>query len=60
MEVNKIKKVDMGGLSKKEQSTMKKHAEHHSLAHLKYMIGVMRNGKSFKEAHMLAQKKVGK
>ena len=60
MAINKIKKINMGGLSKRQQSTMKKHAEHHSLEHLKYMIGVMRNGKSFSEAHKLAQKKVGK
>ena len=30
------------------------------MAHMKYMIGVMRNGKSFSEAHEIAMKKIGK
>lgn len=60
MEMKKIKKLDMDGLSKKEQATMKKHSGHHSMEHMKYMIGVMRNGKSFSEAHEIAMKKVGK
>ena len=50
----KIKKMNMDGLSDKEKSTMKKHSSHHSLAHMKYMIGAMRNGKSFTEAHEIA------
>lgn len=56
----KIKKMNMDGLSDKEKSTMKKHSSHHSLAHMKYMIGAMRNGKSFTEAHEIAMKKIGK
>jgi len=56
----KIKKLNMSGLSSKEKSNMMKHSSHHSLEHMKYMIGVMRNGGSFKEAHEAAMKKVGK
>jgi hypothetical protein len=39
---------------------MNKHKEHHSIAHMKYMVGAMRNGKSFSEAHKIAMKKIGK
>tara|TARA_R110002050_G_scaffold193543_1_gene328555 strand:- start:5041 stop:5220 length:180 start_codon:yes stop_codon:yes gene_type:complete len=56
----KIKKVDMSGLSSKQKSTMEKHSSHHSLGHMKYMIGAMRNGKSFSEAHKIAMGKIGK
>ena len=52
--------VNMDGLSSKQKATMKKHSAHHSQSHMKYMVGVMRNGKSFKQAHNLAMKKVGK
>ena len=55
-----IKKVNMDGLSARQKSTMNKHKEHHSLAHMKYMIGAMRNGKSFSEANKIAMDKVGK
>ena len=60
MELKKLKKLDMDGLSQKDKSVIKKHSTHHSLEHMKYMIGVMRNGKSFEEAHKIAMKKIGK
>ena len=50
----------MDGLSSAQKSTMKKHKKHHSLEHIKYMIGAMRNGKSFTEAHKIAINKIGK
>jgi len=56
----KAKMVSMEGLTPKQKATMKKHSVHHSQSHMKYMVGVMRNGKSFKQAHNLAMKKVGK
>ena len=56
----KIKKINMDGLSDRQKKTMKKHSSHHSLAHMKYMIGAMRNGKSFTEAHKIAMDKIGK
>tara|TARA_R100001369_G_scaffold1371_2_gene4772 strand:- start:4897 stop:5079 length:183 start_codon:yes stop_codon:yes gene_type:complete len=56
----KIKKVDMSGLSEKQKSTMEKHSSHHSTEHMKYMIGAMRNGESFSKAHKVAMKKIGK
>ena len=60
MEIKKIKKIDMSGLSAKEQKKMKEHSNHHSLGHIKYMIGIMRNGASFEKAHKIAQEKIGK
>jgi|TARA_R110002049_G_scaffold3993_5_gene28980 hypothetical protein len=60
MAEKKIKKVDMSGLSKKQKSTMQKHSSHHSLDHMKYMIGAMRNGTSFSDSHKAAMKKIGK
>ena len=60
MAYKKIKKINMDGLSSKQKSTMNKHKEHHSIAHMKYMIGAMRNGVSFSEAHKIAIKKIGK
>jgi len=50
----------MDGLSSAQKSTMDKHKKHHSLEHMKYMIGAMRNGKSFTEAHKIAINKIGK
>tara|TARA_R110002050_G_scaffold261364_2_gene401328 strand:+ start:815 stop:997 length:183 start_codon:yes stop_codon:yes gene_type:complete len=60
MPYKKIKKVNMDGLSDRQKSTMNKHKEHHSIAHMKYMIGAMRDGKSFTEAHKIAMNKIGK
>ena len=56
----KVKMVNMDGLSAKQKAMMKKHAKHHNQSHMKYMVGVMRNGKTFKQAHEIAMKKVGK
>ena len=55
-----IKKINIDGLSSTQKSTMDKHKKHHSLEHMKYMIGAMRNGKSFTEAHKIAMDKIGK
>tara|TARA_R110002012_G_scaffold321145_1_gene547776 strand:+ start:2756 stop:2932 length:177 start_codon:yes stop_codon:yes gene_type:complete len=55
-----IKKINMDGLSSAQKSTMDKHKKHHSLEHMKYMIGAMKNGKSFTEAHKIAMDKIGK
>jgi len=50
----------MKELTKRQQSTMKKHKKHHSAKHLNLMVAEMMRGKSFSEAHKIAQKKVGK
>ena len=47
-------------LTKRQQSTMKKHSKHHSKKHMTMMTKAMLDGKTFTEAHKMAQKKVGK
>ena len=51
-------------LNSKMHHTVKKkmmdHAIHHTQNHLNFMIGKIENGKKFSEAHLLAQKAVGR
>ena len=55
-----VKGVDISGLTKRQQVTMKKHAKHHTGKHMKSMTNMMKRGKSFTQAHKAAQKKVGR
>tara|TARA_R110002012_G_scaffold138888_1_gene295787 strand:- start:425 stop:577 length:153 start_codon:yes stop_codon:yes gene_type:complete len=50
----------MKELTKRQQDTLKKHKKHHSNKHMNLMAAEMMRGKTFKEAHKIAQKKVGK
>tara|TARA_R100001463_G_scaffold103948_2_gene158443 strand:- start:76 stop:249 length:174 start_codon:yes stop_codon:yes gene_type:complete len=56
----KAKMVNMDGLNPKQKATMKKHSVHHSLAHMKYMVALMRKGKSFNSAHKISMNRIGK
>jgi|TARA_R100000315_G_scaffold28838_1_gene11343 hypothetical protein len=56
----KIKGVDMSGLTKRQQQTMKKHSQHHTKKHMQYMRNSMMRGATFTQAHKRAQKAVGK
>ena len=56
----KIKGVDMSGLTKRQQQTMKKHSVHHTKKHMSFMEKKMMGGMSFGESHKLAMKQVGK
>ena len=47
-------------LTKRQQTTMSKHAKHHSPKHMKYMKNLMMKGSTFTAAHKKAQKAVGK
>ena len=47
-------------LTQKQKEQLKQHAAHHSKKHLASMRRNMMLGKSFSEAHRLAQQKVGK
>ena len=47
-------------LKPRQQKTMRSHARHHSLKHMKSMVKEMKKGKSFREAHLSAQRKIGK
>lgn len=50
----------MTKLSKRQESTMKKHKKHHSVKHMALMRKLMIKGKSFTQAHKEAMKEVGK
>tara|TARA_R100000700_G_C3134905_1_gene118720 strand:+ start:750 stop:902 length:153 start_codon:yes stop_codon:yes gene_type:complete len=50
----------MKELTKRQKATMKKHEKHHTKKHMNLMVAEMMRGKSFSEAHKIAQKKVGK
>ncbi len=56
----KIKGVDMSGLSKRQQDSLRKHAKHHTKRHMEYMRNSMKRGATFTQAHERAQKAVGK
>ena len=56
----KVKGVDVSKLSKSQQKAMKKHSKHHTKKHMQYMYNSMRRGSYFNNAHVNAQKKVGK
>lgn len=62
--VNKTRTIDEAFTKNKinasQAEQMKKHAEHHTLNHLKKMIIELNRKKSFKEAHLIAMEKVGK
>ena len=47
-------------LTKRQQTTMKKHSKHHTKKPMDSMTKAMKNGKTFTKAHKLAMKKVGK
>lgn len=54
-----VKGVDVSGLTKRQQKTMKKHSEHHTKKHIQEMTNAMLKGSSFTASHKAAQKKVG-
>ena len=56
----KVKGVDLSALSKRQQTAMKRHGEHHTAKHLRDMLKRMKKGKSFTEAHKASQKAVGR
>ena len=47
-------------LTERQNKTMDKHKKHHTKKHMDLMKKLMREGKSFTEAHNMAMKKVGK
>ena len=48
------------GLTDRQKDTLKKHSKHHTKKHMDTMIKLMREGKTFTQAHNVAMKKVGK
>ena len=47
-------------ITKRQQSTLLKHSKHHTKKHMALMRRLMRQGRSFTQAHKTAQKEVGK
>ena len=47
-------------ITKTQQSTLLKHSKHHTKKHMALMRRLMRQGRSFTQAHKVAQKEVGK
>ena len=47
-------------LTPRQQKTMRSHARHHSLKHMKEMAKDLESGKTFAQAHTRAMRKVGK
>tara|TARA_R100000664_G_C2741123_1_gene129583 strand:+ start:75 stop:269 length:195 start_codon:yes stop_codon:yes gene_type:complete len=54
-----IKGVNVSSLNKRQQDAMARHSKHHTIKHLKVMVGAMNKGATFGESHKLAMKKVG-
>jgi len=49
-----------GKLTQRQKDTLKRHSAHHTQKHMTMMRGLMKQGKTFGEAHKIAMKKVGK
>ncbi len=47
-------------LTKRQQATLRRHSAHHTKKHMTLMRKLMREGKTFGQAHRAAQRKVGK
>jgi hypothetical protein len=43
-----------------QQKTMRSHARHHTLKHMRSMASALKKGSSFKNAHIKAMRSVGK
>ena len=54
---NLINKSSLGSSNKKK---LMGHAVYHTKNHLNFMINKIENGKKFSEAHLLAQKSIGR
>lgn len=49
----------MDGLKDSQKKMLSKHSKHHTIKHMKQMIALMRQGKTFKQSHNIAMDKVG-
>jgi len=56
----KVKGVDLSALTKRQQTAMKRHGEHHTAKHMKDMLKRMKKGATFTAAHKASMKAVGK
>ena len=49
-----------GQLTQRQKDTMKKHSVHHTKKHMAMMTKLMKEGKTFTDAHKITMKKIGK
>ena len=54
------KKKKLKKLTKRQVATLRKHRAHHTKKHMQVMVRAMKEGKTFTQAHRLAQRRVGK
>ena len=47
-------------LTARQEAALEKHAEHHTAKHMAMMRKLMREGKTFTDAHRLTQKAIGR
>mgnify|MGYP003136733952 CR=1 len=47
-------------LTKRQEAALSRHSQHHTRKHMTLMRQMMAKGKTFKESHSAAMKKVGK
>ena len=47
-------------ITKDQKNLLKKHSKHHTGKHIAIMNALMNKGKTFKEAHSIAMREVGK
>tara|TARA_R100001460_G_scaffold100458_1_gene144080 strand:- start:877 stop:1059 length:183 start_codon:yes stop_codon:yes gene_type:complete len=59
VKVASIKNI-IKNLSSRQQKTMKSHARHHTLKHMRSMANAMKKGATFNSAHKKAMRSVGK
>ena len=57
---SKMSFIENSNIDERQKTTLKKHSEHHTISHMKLMVKLMNQGKTFTQAHNIAMKKVGK
>ena len=59
VKVTSIKNI-IKDLKPRQQKTMKSHARHHTLKHMRSMARDLKKGRTFNQVHNTAMRKVGK
>ena len=54
------KPIKKKALTKRQESSLKRHSKHHTTGHMKFMKRRMLMGDTMRQAHKKAQSKVGK
>jgi|TARA_B100001778_G_scaffold9771_1_gene7848 hypothetical protein len=55
-----VAKKKLKKLTKRQQATLRRHRAHHTKKHMTLMVKLMKEGKTFTQAHKAAQRKVGR